>query len=757
MTLWRRTMWVAGTVAAAVTAVALAQNPASAPSTKPAPRRDLPRYGAWQASRIGGGGYVQNLLICPTNPARCFAYLDVGGPYRSDDGGNTWRSLQGTLPGRRGNYSVRSLMLDPRNDKQLIMATGSQWEPKEGVYLSDNAGESWAKSLDASFQNDEFRNTGSVLARHPKHPDTILAAAIESGVWRSMDNGRTWTNVGPKDINPTDVRFDLAQTDRAWLCASPLDGYVNGEKRKMGGGFFRSDDRANTWKRIADQSPMEILQDPKDPGRIFGVFDRLIIKASTDRGDSWHDCSDGLPIDPANAALLSEHRFNALSAGPDFILTASARGTFYRLNSEQTAWHKIDRQSVDEGDWFGRITQGEFQHFGAEVGSITVAPNDASHWYFTDWYAIYQTFDAGKNWRLTVHGIEGAVIHQLLQDPSDPAVVHMSMADNAYFKSVDAGQSFRHVKFPGLCANVKDLTLCRKLPARVYAVGADNSEWKSNQLYVSIDSGQSWHRSPMTGLPDMTSSRCNSVAVDPNDPYTVYLSVSGPIGPGAGGPYLSNDGGKNWTWIGQGLPQAQPFYRHDIWVTGRELAAAPDRSLLTISQDSSLLFRFDPKSRQWAQAELKPPAKPFSVAADVLQPGRYYCASEAGLFRSNDSGLTWQRVYDRQVTHVAADLAVPNRAAASSSDGVILTRDGGDTWSMLDKSLPDRVKQNMPAFAGERLVVGSGGSGCFWMPLSRAGEKPLQAKPPALAPVPSTHPAANSAPTTQPAQIFLER
>jgi photosystem II stability/assembly factor-like uncharacterized protein len=72
---------------------------------------------------------------------------------------------------------------------------------------------------------------------------------------------------------------------------------------------------------------------------------------------------------------------------------------------------------------------------------------------------------------------------------------------------------------------------------------------------------------------------------------------------------------------------------------------------------------------------------------------------------------------------------------------VILTRDGGETWSMLDKSLPDRAGLNPPAFAGQRIVVGSAGAGAFWMALSRDGER-------AVSPKKST---------TRPTQIFLDQ
>lgn len=711
-----------------------AQVSTTQPSTRPVP--DLPRYGAWQSSRIGGGGYLQNVVVAPSKPNRCYAYLAIGGPYRSDDAGLTWRSLQGNLPARRGNYSVRSLLVDPRDPNHVLIAVGSQWEPKEGVYLSRDGGDSWTKTLDASFQNDDFRNAGFVLARHPKNPDTVLVAAIETGVWRSTDNGQRWQNLGPKDINPTDLRFDQANPDRLWLCAIAQDTHVNGVQRAVGGGFYRSTDAGKSWVRLSNESPTEILQDPNDPNRIYGIFNRQVIKTSLDEGDSWQDLSDGLPIDPDQNGWASEHRFIALAAGPDFILTASSRGTFYRLDCGQTTWRKIDRQGIHEGDWFGRITPGQFQHFGAALGSITVDPHNPNHWFFTDWFAIYQTHDAGLNWKLTIHGIEATVINQLLQDPSDPAVVHLAMADNGYFKSTDGGRGFRQVQLPGGGAHLKDLALSPKLPARVYAVGSTDWQRVSNQLYISNDSGESWQRSPMTGLPDLAKYRCNSLAVDPANPDVVYLALSGNVAPNAGGPYRSTDAGQTWTWIGQGLPENQPFYRHEIWEGSREIAAGAAGNLLTLSQQTSRVFRFDSKANTWLATELSPATTPNSLCADYFHPGRFYLGAEHGVYRSNDGGVSWERLHETQVAHIAADTAVAHRVAASTADGVILTRDAGKTWSMLDKSLPDRVRSNMPAFAGERLIVGSRGSGAFWMPLSRDGEKPVKARP--ATPAPST-------------------
>jgi len=106
----------------------------------------------------------------------------------------------------------------------------------------------------------------------------------------------------------------------------------------------------------------------------------------------------------------------------------------------------------------------------------------------------------------------------------------------------------------------------------------------------------------MLGLPDMTKYHSNSIAVSQTDPYTVYLGVSQSVGAGAGGVYRSTDGGKSWSWMGQGLPERQPFFTHDIWSIGREIADGADGGLVCISRDSQSVYRWDRAAERWVAA-----------------------------------------------------------------------------------------------------------------------------------------------------------
>jgi photosystem II stability/assembly factor-like uncharacterized protein len=693
-------------------------------STAPAkPRRDpdpvpAAEYGPWRSCRIGGGGYQMNVVFCPRNAKRLYSYMDVGGAFRSDDSGKTWTMLHGGLPAEPGNYEVRSLLVDPRDDRRLLMAVGTQWEGIGGIFRSTDAGKTWKKTLTAPFfGNGEYRWTGVILARAPRRADTVLAASIEEGVFRSDDNGATWKPVGEettRGLYPTDLRFDPATPNRLYLCAGSVKTWYGGREREWKSAFLRSEDGGKTWARGADQSPTEILSDPKHPGLVYGIVGGAIHR-SADSGKTWTLFAEGLPPRRTGKGFTSEDEFQSLAAGPDFVLTASTKGTFYRLAAGGDRWQKVERHSIEEiyrgEEWFRRRTGG----FGSALCSIIVDPKDPKRWFFTDWYAVYETRDAGKNWRLSMDGIEATVLHCLTPDPHDPAVVHLGMADNGYFRSANGGVRFGLTDPEKIGSNLKSVSVSLKRAGRVYAAGAFH--WYANQVYRSDDGGRTWAASPMTGLPDMKDRRCNTVVADASDSDTVYLAVSGGVGEGAGGVYRSVDGGRSWTGFGAGLPTGTDFFTKSIWHTGPEIAASSGGMLICFSRDRRAIYRYDPRSNAWSDTNLKPGGAPYSVVADPQSPGRFFLGIENdGVYRTDDGGREWKRVYAGSVRHLAADARTAGRVAAGTADGIVWSRDGGQTWQMLDRRLPYR-RYNLVCFAGDRLLAGTSGSGAFWMPL----------------------------------------
>lgn len=704
------------------------------------------QYGEWRSARIGGGGFVVNLL--PTSdPQIYYLHTDVGGFYRSDDGGREWRMIHGPLPSVLGSQEPRGLLVDPRDPDTILVAVGSHWsKERDGIYRSNDGGKTYEKTLEAAFAgNGNERMWGTVMAFDPANPDVVLAGAMRDGVFRSEDFGKTWESVGLEGTNPSDIDFDVKTPGRVVLCSMPYDFFLLATPNtKLRRGFFESTDAGKTWTELTDVSPapFEVAQLSEAFGHdLLGLFPSLRVQRSADGGRTWTDFHQGLP-EPDPAGVIDENgvmspwgaiapfTFTALAAGPEYVLAGAGDGSVYRRGSGDGAWTKVEGKAKAPDYWFGNDgNRPGWVHFGKATASLVIDPHTPDRWWLCDWYMLWRSDDAGKLWNYSGDGIEVTCIQNVSQVPDDPGMVHLGMGDNGYFRSTDAGNSYAQVwnsQEGGITNNIKDIAVSPKDFDRLYAIGPEvNGHWYSSQVFVSDDRGTSWRSAAMGGTRDVESRRVNTVVADPNDKDTVFVTVAGKPSD-QGGVFRSQDAGETFEAINEGLPD-EGLFMADIWHVGRELAASSDGSLAAISNYTGQVFAFDPKTRTWTEGEISTIARPNSVAADPFVPGHYLMAArEGGLFESTDAGKTWKNAgLELPAQHVAFDQVVQGRAAVGTEDGVYLTTDGGTEWRRLDGALPNR-RANMVGFAGDRVIVGTTGTGVFWLPLTAEAAEPVE-------------------------------
>lgn len=161
---------------------------------------DSPAPGAgWQNIGPGGGGWIKALAVDPHNPMIVYAGCDVGGVFKSVDGGETWQTANQGLE----NDFINGIAIDP-NDSQVVYAA-----TPGGVHKSSDGGKSWTIKRKGfpPVSRDDFSAPVNTLAIAPDNSNILYAGIgprkpYDTGrFYKSIDAGESWFLVNAtKDI-----------------------------------------------------------------------------------------------------------------------------------------------------------------------------------------------------------------------------------------------------------------------------------------------------------------------------------------------------------------------------------------------------------------------------------------------------------------------------------------------------------------------------------------------------------------------------
>jgi photosystem II stability/assembly factor-like uncharacterized protein len=229
------------------------------------------------------------------------------------------------------------------------------------------------------------------------------------------------------------------------------------------------------------------------------------------------------------------------------------------------------------------------------------------------------------------------------------------------------------------------MTSLTVLGETVYA-GIDCAE----DIYRSRDGGATW--TPLKpGLPDAASVR--------------YVAASGGrllAGTAADGLFMIEDGGDAWTPIGTdwGESVAVTF----LAASGPNVLAGIDKAAF-LSTDSGA---------SWKKVEIGPPPDGLPTCFAVCGPRLFIGTAGAGLFRSDDLGLTWARMDASlpsrarvvDIARIGKDLfaATGNRGGVKS---VFTRADGGAGWEPAGSGLPEEGFVICLKAVGTKLLAGT--------------------------------------------------
>ncbi len=203
-----------------------------------------------------GGGAVHTVVPNPVDADDLLVAMSAGGAYRSSDGGSSWRASNTGISA--------SFMPDPYPEfgqcvhkvaRDAVTPTRLYAQNHRGVYRSDDDGETWTSIADGLPTDFGF-----TVVAHPHRGDALwLIPVVSDGerippdgrlqVQHSTDAGRTWTTqtTGLPEPSYTAVLRDAAATDGA-----QQPGLYFGTRN---GDVFASFDEGSSFTRVAEQLP----------------------------------------------------------------------------------------------------------------------------------------------------------------------------------------------------------------------------------------------------------------------------------------------------------------------------------------------------------------------------------------------------------------------------------------------------------------------------------------------------------------------
>ncbi|MFO1069205.1 MAG: hypothetical protein U1E14_11845 [Geminicoccaceae bacterium] len=219
---------------------------------------DLPERASWS-----GGGYdipgIHSIRVDPRDSRRITLAVSVGGIWKSDDGGDSWRV---TGHGLRADYQPPGMEHDPlvQDPHRLAFGpadSGVAWcQHHNGIFRSDDDAERFVE-LSEGARPYVF---GFAVAAHPHDPATAwfvpavkdecrVPVGARLAVRRTRDGGRSWETL--TDGLPAGDSYDLV-----YRHALDVDG--SGRHLAMGsttGNLWSSDDGGERWSLVSANLP----------------------------------------------------------------------------------------------------------------------------------------------------------------------------------------------------------------------------------------------------------------------------------------------------------------------------------------------------------------------------------------------------------------------------------------------------------------------------------------------------------------------
>jgi len=442
--------------------------------------------------RIGVG-------ISPSDPRRMYATVgadgDLGGVYRSDDAGESWRLVHSNprVWGRAGDFA--ELKVHPEDPDVVFSGNIAS-------YRSDDGGMTWTSIKGAPGGDDYHR-----IWINPLHPEIMLFVA-DQGAVITVNGGRTWSSWYNQ---PTAQLYHVVTTKNQypyWVCGGQQESGAicvssrgNGGQISFrdwlgigtdeyayvapdplhpdiiyGGRVMRFDRRTGQAQNVAPEAlrsgkyrilrTMPLLFHPSDPEML--LFATNVLWKTTDGGQDWQIISPDLTreqpeVPPSVGAFRTpemdtmERRGVIYAVGPSpleagTIWAGTDDGLVHLTTDGGGKWQNVTPPELRPWDKVSQVDAGHFDPQTAFIAINAIRRDDMRP-------HIYRTHDGGNTWTRIVTGLpEMGPVNVVREDPEQPGLLFAGTERTLYF-SIDDGDHWHSLRQNLPPSSMRDLAI----------------------------------------------------------------------------------------------------------------------------------------------------------------------------------------------------------------------------------------------------------------------------------------------------------
>ncbi|WP_299053880.1 glycosyl hydrolase [uncultured Polaribacter sp.] len=603
------------------------------------------------------------------------------GIWKSENAGKTWKYI-----GLKNSRHIPRIRIHPKNPNIVFAGVlGDLYKPTQerGVYKSIDGGENWKKVLfanenagvvDLIIDPNNSRILYATTWNVRRTPYSLSSGGDGSALWKSTDEGETWTNISTNKGLPEGIWGISGVT------VSPVNSdIVYALIENKNGGIYKSTDAGKTFKLINSERKLRqrawyytrLYADTQDEDILYVLNVRY--HKSTDGGKTYttynapHGDHHDLWIAPENNQRMiigddggAQISFDAGENWSTYMNQPTSQ--FYRVTTDNHFPYRILAAQQDNSTV--RISHRTAGRFITESDWEATAGGESAH------IAVDPLND-----EIVYGGSYGGLLTRKNHQTNETRAINVWPDDPMGHGAEDFKYRFQW-NFP--------IFFSPNNKKKLYAA--------SNHLHVTENEGQSWRLiSPdlTRNDPETLKSSGGPITQDNTgvEYYgTIFAATESSLEPGLiwtgsddGLIHISKNNGETWNnvtpkkmpeWMLINCIEVHPFDKGSAYIVGTKYKSGDYKPYIYKTENYG-------KSWKLIVSGIEEESFTRALRADPKQKGLLYAGTEKGMYISFDDGDNWNSFQQNLPIVPITDLAIKN-------DNLIVATQGRSLWIIDD-------------------------------------------------------------------------